>query len=196
MLTAAAITALYGYTPANATSVATNTANISTNTSNIASNTSLIATKVNIIDTSSMLSKYSRINSLANVATSGLYNDLSGKPTIPTVSGTTGTYGITTIANGLVTSGKRQEIYSGTTNASGIYTVTFSNAFSVPPNIQASIPTQSATNQYLRISAVSTTGFTVNAYAFNTNTLLGIVSLVTTTSAITNLPVDVLITEK
>jgi len=114
--------------------------------------------------------------SLATVATSGSYNDLSNKPTIPTI--------------------KRIEPYSGTTNGSGVYTVTFPVAFTVAPNIQASIPGQSATNQYVRISSVTTTGFTVNAYSFNTNNLLGIISLITTTSNIASLPIDVVVFEK
>src|SRR6218665_1630497 len=61
---------------------------------------------------------------------------------------------------------KRTEVYSGTTNASGVYTVTFPVAFSVAPNIQASITNQGSTNQYLRVSNISTTGFTINAYSF------------------------------
>lgn len=91
---------------------------------------------------------------------------------------------------------KRQETYSGTTNGSGIYTVVFPVAFSVTPNIQASMPVQANTNQYLRISALSTTGFTVNAYSFNTNTLLGIVGLVSATTALSSIAVDAMVTQK
>lgn len=126
------------------------------------------------------------INSLA-------YSKLTGAPTI---SGATGSYGVVTTSNGLVSSGKRAETYSGTTNSSGVYTVTFGTAYSVAPNIQASITNQGATNQYLRVSSVSTTGFTINAYSFSTNTLLGIVSLVSTTTNINGASVDVLVTEK
>lgn len=99
----------------------------------------------------------------ATVATSGDYNDLinkptipagqvnsdwnsvSGlsqilnKPTIPTISGATGFYGLATVSNGLVTGGKKKELFSGTSNASGVYTVTFANTYSVAPNVQASI---------------------------------------------------------
>lgn len=134
--------------------------------------------------------------SFAIVATSGAYSDLSGKPTIPTVTGPTANYGYVTVANGLVTGGKRLEMYSGTTNSSGVYTVTFSTAFAVAPNIQVSITNQGSTNQYVRISNISTTGFTINAYSFSTNTLLGIVSLVSTTTNINGATIDVLVTEK
>lgn len=126
--------------------------------------------------------------------------DLTGSypnPTLSTTTATAGVYGTVTINNkGLATSGKRSELYSGTTNGSGVYTVTFSAAYSVAPNIQANLTNQSSTNQYLRISSVSTTGFTVNVYAFSTNTLLGIVSLISTTTNVSGSTLDVLVTEK
>lgn len=124
------------------------------------------------------------------------YNSGTATLNIPTVTGASGTYGAVTVSNGLVSSGKRMEVYSGTTNSSGVYTVTFPVAFSVAPNIQASITNQSSTNQYLRVSNISTTGFTINAYSFSTNTLLGIVSLISTTTNINSASIDVLITEK
>lgn len=108
-------------------------------------------------------------------------------------------------ANGLtITSGvntftitqKRREMYSGITSSSGIYTAAFSSSFAVAPNIQACISTQSISNQYLRVSAVSTAGFTVNAFSFSTNTILGIVTLGSATTSLQGLPIDVLINEK
>lgn len=101
-----------------------------------------------------------------------------------------------TIAAGTISTAKRQEVYSGTTNGSGVYTVIFGTAYSVAPNVQVSISNQATTNQYCRVSAVSTTGFTINAYAFNTNNLLGIISLLNTTSSVSSLGLDVLVTEK
>lgn len=100
------------------------------------------------------------------------------------------------ISGNTIATAKRQEVYSGTTNASGVYTVTFGTAYSVSPNVQVSISNQTTTNQYCRVTSVSTTGFTINAYVFNSNNLLGIVSLVTTTSNIASLGLDVLVTEK
>ena len=91
-------------------------------------------------------------------------------------TGTSGIYGIvTTDAQGRITAGKRQETYSGATNGSGIYMVTFATAYSAAPNIQANL-TANSSNQYLKITAISTTGFTINAFSFVTNTLLGIIN--------------------
>lgn len=50
--------------------------------------------------------------------------------------------------------------YSGTTNASGLFTVTFGTAYASTPNIQANIINGSDT-QNIRTTSVSTTGFTV-----------------------------------
>lgn len=90
---------------------------------------------------------------------------------------------------------KRQETYSGTTNASGNYTVTFGTAYAAAPNIQANI-TGGTALQRSTITSITTTGFTVNVVSQNTNTLLGIVSLVSSTTLVNGASVDVLITEK
>lgn len=91
--------------------------------------------------------------------------------------------------------GKRQETYSGSTNASGNYTVTFGTAYAAAPNIQANI-TGGTALQRSTITSITTTGFTVNVVSQNTNTLLGIVSLVSSTTLVNGASVDVLITEK
>jgi len=91
---------------------------------------------------------------------------------------------------------KRSTPYSGTTNASGVYTVTFATPYAVAPNIQANMVNQSATNQFLRISAISTTGFTVNTFARASLTVLGLELLAAATVVVPSAPVDVLITEK
>lgn len=93
---------------------------------------------------------------------------------------------------------KRQETYSGTTNASGNYTVTFSVAYAVAPNIQASISNQSNVQYQIRVSAVSTTGFTINVNQRNT-AFLSLLGLDILTAGVTNISgavVDVLVTEK
>lgn len=90
---------------------------------------------------------------------------------------------------------KKQEAFSGTTNASGNYVVTFSTAYSVAPNIQQNM-IGNTTNQYSRIVSVSTTGFTINAYSFNSLNIAGIVALLPTTANVVGASVDVLITEK
>ncbi len=106
-------------------------------------------------------------------------------------TGTAGTYGsVTTDAQGRVTAGKRMEAYSGTTNGSGVYTVTFSTAYSVAPNIQANIIGATDT-QNLRITSISTTGFTVTA-----RNRTDVVGLLPSYSNVSGASVDVLITEK
>jgi hypothetical protein len=90
---------------------------------------------------------------------------------------------------------KRTETYSGTTNASGAYTVTFPTSYSTTPNIQANIVNQSATNQYLRISSISTTGFTVNAYERSGINILGNIVLLSSVSNVSGATIHVLITE-
>lgn len=156
----------------------------------------MLATYLRKIDTASLSN---RINTKFATPAGTTAQYLRGDGTLATyagASGATGSYGIVTTSNGLVSSGKRMELYSGTTNGSGIYTVTFGTSYSVAPNVQASLSNQTATNQYLRISSITTTGFTINAYAFNTNTLLGIVSLVSTTSALASVSIDVIVIEK
>lgn len=114
----------------------------------------------------------------------------TGTISLPNV-GTAASYGgLTTDAQGRVTAAKRQETYSGTTNGSGVYTVTFGTAYSVAPNIQANIINPTDT-QSLRITAVSTTGFTV--LARNRTDTLGLLPSYANLASAT---VDVLVTEK
>lgn len=126
------------------------------------------------------------------------YNNGTGVINVPTPSltlpntGTAGTYGtVTTDAQGRVTAGKRAETYSGTSAVTtGLYTVTFGTPYSVAPNIQANIinPTD---NQSLRITSISTTGFTVLA-----RLRTDVVGLLPAFSNAAGLSIDVLITEK
>lgn len=85
---------------------------------------------------------------------------------------------------------KRQETYSGTTNASGVYTVTFASAYPVAPNIQAGL-INVADNQNLRVTAISTTGFTVLA-----RNRVDVVGLLPSWTNVSGIGVDVLITAK
>lgn len=81
---------------------------------------------------------------------------------------------------------KRQESYSGTTSGSGTYTVTFSIAYSVAPNVQVTC-TNCTDTQRTRITSITTTGFTIQGR----NEALGLIF-----SNANGLEVDVLITEK
>lgn len=80
--------------------------------------------------------------------------------------------------------------YSGTTNASGQYTVTFPVAYSVAPNIQANI-VGGSDSQIIRLMSVSTTGFTVTV-----RNRTDIVGLLPTWANVNGATVDVLITKK
>lgn len=109
---------------------------------------------------------------------------------------TAGTYGrITVDSKGRATAGKRQEVYSGTTNATGEYTVTFGSSYSATPNIQANLVGGTA-NQTMIITSVSTTGFTVKAVQRSAVTLLGIEVLLAATTNVNGANIDVIITEK
>lgn len=85
---------------------------------------------------------------------------------------------------------KRQESYSGTTNASGQYTVTFSTAFPTTPNIQANI-IGAPDNQNIRITSVGTTGFTVTV-----RNRVDVVGLLPTWTNVNGALVDVVVTQK
>jgi len=128
------------------------------------------------------------INSLA-------YSKLTGTPSIPAAqvnSDWNSVSGVSQILNKPTL--KRVENYKSTTDGSGNYTVTFGTAYSSIPHIQANL-IGNETNQYIRIVSVSTTGFTVNAYSFVTNNVLGIINLTTSTTALSGATVDVLINE-
>lgn len=85
---------------------------------------------------------------------------------------------------------KRQETYSGTTDASGNYTVTFGVAYSVAPNIQSLI-VGGTTEQGISGVTISTTGFTIHVY--QRSYLLGLAQNPTNVSGAA---VDVIVTEK
>lgn len=129
-----------------------------------------------------------------NITLSGDVTGSGASSITTTLSNTgvsSGSYGIVTVdTKGRVLSGKRQETYSGTTDSNGNYTVTFSNSYSVTPNIQATIVGGSNTN-ILTVTSISTTGFTIKieniAYSPGVNPSY---------SNVNGASVDVLITEK
>lgn len=106
---------------------------------------------------------------LATVAYSGAYADLTGKPT----------------------AGKRQETYSGATAGSGTYTVTFGTAYSVAPNIQPTATNMSSDNIFIRVTSITTTGFTILC-----RTRTDIAGLLPTFANTNGINIDVVITEK
>lgn len=131
--------------------------------------------------------------SLSTVATSGSYTDLSSKPSIPSAQiqsdWTQASSGSLDFIKNKPTL-KKQETFSGTTNASGNYTVTFGASYSVAPNIQANIIGGSNTN-LIKITSVSTTGFTVNVV-----NRTDVVGLLPSYANVNGASVDVICTEK
>lgn len=98
---------------------------------------------------------------------------------------------ISTASNSFTISNtKRQETYSGTTDGSGNYTISFSTAYSTTPNIQAAL-INGTDSQNLRITSRTTTGFTV--LIRNRTDALG---LLPSWSNVSGAEVDVLVTEK
>lgn len=182
--------------------IPTNTNQLTNGSSYLSSITSLIAagSNISLSGSGTVASPYviTGTNSGGTVTSVTAGTGLSGGTitTSGTISlpntGTAGTYGIvTTDAQGRVTSGKRQETYSGTTAVTtGVFTVTFTTPFSAAPNIQSSL-INGADNQNLRVTNIATTGFTVLA-----RTRTDIVGLVPTWANASGLAVDVLITEK
>lgn len=79
--------------------------------------------------------------------------------------------------------------YSGTTNASGNYTVTFPVAYAVAPNIQVCLINPNVRDT--PVPTVTTTGFTVNVQRRT-----DVVGLLPTYANVNGASVDVLITEK
>lgn len=132
---------------------------------------------------------------LSNSAGTGIsYNSTTGVITnsspdqiisITGVGGSTvtGTYPSFTIIS------KRQETYSGVSNASGNYTVTFTTSYTVAPNIQTCLVNPNVRDT--PIVTVSSTGFTVNIQRRT-----DVLGLLPTYANVNGGAVDVLITEK
>lgn len=91
--------------------------------------------------------------------------------------------------------GKMPRTYSGETDSSGEFTVVFDQEYDEIPNVQASISPQTNTNQFVRVSDLSTTGFTVHVFERSYATLLGIDVLLSAVSDIEDAGVDVVVLE-
>lgn len=86
---------------------------------------------------------------------------------------------------------KRVETFKGTTNSSGLYTVTFANTYSTAPSVQANV-IGGTTEQMCRIVSISTTQCVV--HVFQRATVLSL-ALSTATTNVNGASVDVLVTE-
>lgn len=132
------------------------------------------------------------------------WNSVSGvsqilnKPTIPAAQiqsdwNQTNTAALDYIKN--KPTGRRIETFLGTTDGSGNYTVTFGTAYASIPDIQPQL--QAGTpSQVVRITARSTTGFTVQVTNRGSVNLLGFEILLAATTAVSGSSVSVLVTER
>lgn len=87
---------------------------------------------------------------------------------------------------------KRVETYTGTSDGSGNYTVTYATAFSTTPDVQPQIQASSSSDtRTVRITTSSTTGFTINVR--NRTDVLG---LLPTYANVSGASVGVLVTDR
>lgn len=129
---------------------------------------------------------------LSAVAVSGAYADLSGKPTIPAAqvnSDWNSTSGLSQVLNKPFI--RRTEAYEGTTDSNGEFSVTYTTAFSVRPVVNPQITVQSNPNQSVRVTASSTTGFTVKVEQRATLSVLGLDVLAASPTAVSGQTVSV-----
>ncbi len=90
---------------------------------------------------------------------------------------------------------KRIETYSGTTDASGNYTVVFATPFTAAPHVNpVTFPAADSTTR-VRVTAASTTGFTVKTEKNPSIDVLGIAVLQVGTANVASVPVRVLVIE-
>jgi len=154
--------------------------------------------KVNISDTSAMLTPYAKIFQLVpkmNVSdTASMLSpyvksfQLTPKLNVSDTASMLSPY----LKSFLL---RKTETFSGTTDASGNYTVTFATAYPTAPDIQSQLTTGVVT-QTDRVTAISTTGFTVNVTNRAVTTLLGVDLISGTATAVNGATVTVLITAR
>lgn len=137
----------------------------------------------------------------ATVATSGSYVDLLNKPTIPTSTsqiseGTNLYFTEARAAAAMSTAGFRKaETLRGTTNATGVYQVTFANTYSTPPHVNPVI-INGTPAMMLTLTNITTTGCTVTVVQRAAVTLLGLEVLLAATTPVSGAVVDVFVLPK
>lgn len=129
---------------------------------------------------------------------SGAYADLTGLPTIPTNTNqlTNGSGFLTSVPaqtwasiTGKPTI-KRTETFTGTTNASGVYTITYGTAFSSVPNVNPQLGVGATNKETIVMTASSTTGC-----SFKVETRNDVLGLLPTYANVNGRTVTVLVTE-
>lgn len=129
------------------------------------------------------------------------YSSITGKPTIPS-----NTSQITESGNLYYTDARVQsylaannyrkvETLQGTTNASGVYQVTFGNTYTTPPHVNPFIVNGTAA-MIVTVSNITNTGCTVSVQQRNSVTLLNIEVLLAATIPVASAIVGVLVVSK
>lgn len=90
---------------------------------------------------------------------------------------------------------RRQEVYSGVTDAAGLYSVTFANPFTAAPNLQVQL-IGATHNHSFRVVSVTATGFTIAVGIRAGLTVLGLTVLGFSVDATAGIAVDVIATSK
>lgn len=125
---------------------------------------------------------------------SGSYLDLTNKPTIPTAqvqSDWNATSGMSFILNKpTIPVVRRMETFSGVTDASGNFTVTYATAYPAIPHVNPQL-TAGTPSQVVRVVASTATGFTVNATNRSSVTLLAVEVLLAATTPVVGAAVSV-----
>ena len=127
---------------------------------------------------------------------SGSYLDLTNKPTIPAAqvnSDWNAVSGLGVILNKPTL--HKTETFSGVTNASGNYTVTYATPYPSVPDVQPQL-TAGTPSQVVRITSSTTAGFTVQVTNRASVTLLAIEVLLAATTPVVSAPVSVLVTAR
>lgn len=91
---------------------------------------------------------------------------------------------------------RKVETFLGTTNASGDLTITFANTYTSAPDVQAQIFPNTTSNQFVRITSVSTTGCTIRVEQRSAVTLLAVEVLLASVSAVSGASVSVQVTPR
>ena len=91
---------------------------------------------------------------------------------------------------------RKVETFLGTTNASGDLVITFANTYSTAPDVQAQIFPSTTANQFVRITAISTTGCTIRVEQRSAVTLLAVEVLLAAVTAVNGASVSVQVTPR
>lgn len=139
-------------------------------------------TTANVSEVTNLYYTNARARGAISLTTTGTgaatYNSTTGVLNVPTPS-----------------TAKRIETYTGTTDGSGNYTVTYGTAFSTVPDVQPQLQA-GTTSQVVRITSSTTTGFTVNVTNRASVTLLSIEVLLAATTPVSGASVGVLVTSR